>query len=503
MKKLILTSVFAVLTASMTIVMAQNQPKEYLGLPGDNLNLYAVMNLFQESETLEGFERSLNDGNTMINNLDLNGDNIVDYITVSDYVDGEVHTIVLRAALERNEYQDVAVFTVQKFSNGAVQIQLIGDEALYGRNYIIEPVYAETPNPGYIGTKTRKVKTTVVTTTYYEVAAWPLIRYIYLPTYVVWRSSWYWGYYPAYWQPWSPFYWHYYYGYHYNWHTHYYRYYRPWTYYRYPGYTAHYYTSIRKSSPTVIVNIQNNHYKTTYSRPELKSEGEAHYSRVQANRGTSNRHRETVNSQSRGNSAVHSGRTNTREGNVPGTGNRTSAAVRTRTENTQSPANNSGAVRKASTANERTVSGNTSGRKNEAARVSGSTGTKRTTSNPAAVRNTTTTRSTTPAPAERKAAVTSPQNRTSVNSSERKAATAPAVRNTPATNKPAATVTRPATRTTNVQKAATSRSSSVRQAPASGSKAPAQVRSSSSKSSSSDKKSSSQSENRSRPARSR
>ncbi|MFN2337336.1 MAG: hypothetical protein ABR560_10245, partial [Bacteroidales bacterium] len=91
----------------------------------------------QESETLEAFEKNINDENSRINNLDLNGDNMVDYITVTDYVDGDVHTIVLRTALSRNEYQDLAVFTVEKLRNGAVQIQLIGDEALYGRNYIV------------------------------------------------------------------------------------------------------------------------------------------------------------------------------------------------------------------------------------------------------------------------------------------------------------------------------------------------------------------------------
>ena len=136
MKKLICTSVFAVL-AAMATVSAQNDTEEYLGLPGDNLNLYAVMDLFQKSETLEAFERDLNAENSRINNLDLNGDNMVDYITVSDFADGDVHTIVLRTALSRNEQQDIAVFTVEKLRNGAVQIQLIGDEALYGRNYIV------------------------------------------------------------------------------------------------------------------------------------------------------------------------------------------------------------------------------------------------------------------------------------------------------------------------------------------------------------------------------
>ena len=57
--------------------------------------------------------------------------------------------------------QDVAVFTVEKYRDGSVRIQLIGDEALYGRNYIVEPIYAETPNPGYTG-RTRNNTTVTV-----------------------------------------------------------------------------------------------------------------------------------------------------------------------------------------------------------------------------------------------------------------------------------------------------------------------------------------------------
>jgi hypothetical protein len=289
MKKLVITSIIALLVAGWSIARAQEFPEEYLGLPGDNLNLYAVMKLFQESETLESFEKSLNGENSRINNLDLNGDNLVDYIMVYNYVDGDVHTIVLRTALSKKETQDIAVFTVQRFNDESVQIQLIGDEALYGKNYIIEPIYAEsreTPNPGYIGNAVPSRNVTVVKTTTYEVAAWPVVRYIYSPSYVVWRSSWHWGYYPAYWSPWSPFYWHTYYGYHYHWHHHYYAHYRPWHYHRYPRYRTYYYASVRNYSPTVIVNINSGNYRTTYSRPDLRREGEVLYARNNAGRNS-------------------------------------------------------------------------------------------------------------------------------------------------------------------------------------------------------------------------
>jgi hypothetical protein len=283
MKTQILSLIAALLILGSSALKAQDLPEEYLGLPGDNLNLYAVMNLFQNSETLESFERSLNDPETIINNLDLNRDNYVDYIMVHNYADGDINHIVLRVALNEQDYQDVAVFVVEKLRTDAVQIQLIGDEALYGPNYIVEPVYAETPNPGYTGgtVATQNVKTrrnvTVVTTTYYEVASWPVIVYMYRPTYVVYRSSYRWGYYPVYWHPWTPHYWHYYYGYHYNWYDHYYAYYRPWRHHRSNHYHRVYYTSVRNYSPTVVVNINKGVYKNTYSRPETRSEGEVVY----------------------------------------------------------------------------------------------------------------------------------------------------------------------------------------------------------------------------------
>jgi hypothetical protein len=287
MKKFISTSILAVLIASMTAVSAQNYSKEYLGLPGDNLNLYAVMKLFQESETLEAFERDLNDENSKINNLDLNGDNLVDYITVTDYVDGNAHTIVLRTALNPKEAQDIAVFTVQKFNEGSVQIQLVGDEALYGKNYIVEPIYAETPNPGYKGRTVYTDNVNVVTTTYYEVAAWPVIRFMYNPFYVSWHSSWYWGYYPVYWNPWRPYYWHYYYGYHYNWHNDYYAHYRHCDYNRYNHYDDHYYNGMRQHSSEVAHRVSEGHYASTYSHPEQRKEGESMYARTQASRRSS------------------------------------------------------------------------------------------------------------------------------------------------------------------------------------------------------------------------
>ncbi|MFZ2287001.1 MAG: hypothetical protein WAV93_08460, partial [Bacteroidales bacterium] len=276
MKKSIITSVLAVL-ATMATVSGQNFPKEYLGLPGDNLNLYAVMDLFRNSPTLEAFERDLNDRDTRINNLDLNGDWRVDYIAVSDYRDGNVHTIVLRAVLGRKDYQDVAVITVERLRRNKMRIQIIGDQALYGRNYVIEPLFAKHKKAKYYNDPVYYGRVNVGNNVWWDMYDWPVVVEIYSPYYSGWSSTWYWGYYPEYWDPWRPDYWDFYYGYHSGWNNHYYNHYHNIGVPRYHGYNDFYYHSIRRESPQVQRRVAEGNYRQTYSRPELRTEGQALY----------------------------------------------------------------------------------------------------------------------------------------------------------------------------------------------------------------------------------
>lgn len=278
MKKYIFT-IFLTVAASAISMQGHTQTPDYLGLPGDNLNLFAVMKLFQESQTLEVFERDLNNEDTHINNLDLDEDGRIDYIRVIDHPDGNFHTIVLQDALSPRDVQDVAVFTVERDRHGNVSIQLTGDEALYGRDYIVEPNYAdldynETPNPGYTYYNSSSRETIVVTrTTTVEIATWPLIRFMFLPTYVAWHSPWYYNYYPSYWHPWRPYYWHYYYGYHYNWDHYYYGHYRVYHYHRDPYWHDTYYSKRRSYSPVVTTRVESGSYRKTYSHPESRNAG--------------------------------------------------------------------------------------------------------------------------------------------------------------------------------------------------------------------------------------
>jgi hypothetical protein len=102
----------------------------------------------------------------------------------------------------------------------------------------------------------------------------------------MWSSSWDWGYYPSYWHPWHPLYWHYYYGYHYNWHPQYYGHYRQGHQNRYQGYNDFYYRDIRSHSAYVSARIKEGHYKSTYSHPEQRRDGEALYSEMYPDRNT-------------------------------------------------------------------------------------------------------------------------------------------------------------------------------------------------------------------------
>ena|GEM_PF-1156213 len=148
-----------------------------------NLDLNAVAALFAQSANLEVFEQALNreDG---ICNLDLNGDGYVDYLRVVEAEENGVHLVVLQAVLAQDIYQDVATIVAEKPAAQTTTVnyvQIIGDPYIYGRNYIIEPVFVRRP----------------------------LIFDIFWPTHYVavykpYRSPYIWGHMPAYYRPLPP-----------------------------------------------------------------------------------------------------------------------------------------------------------------------------------------------------------------------------------------------------------------------------------------------------------
>ena len=163
------------------------------GMPGDNFSLEGALELFKKSDSPEAFEKMLNAADGKVNNLDLNEDGETDYIRVIDKQQDDVHAFVLQAVVSENESQDVAVIEIEKNGDGQADVQIIGDEDLYGEQTIVEPHEEVKSNAG-----------TQVSNVNVNVWAWPAVRYVYAPGYRVWVSPWGWRARPMWWHPWRP-----------------------------------------------------------------------------------------------------------------------------------------------------------------------------------------------------------------------------------------------------------------------------------------------------------
>jgi len=185
---------------SQLVYSQADKEDELLGLPGDNLDLFAVLDLFQKSKTIEDFEKSLNDEKTGINNLDLNLDEKIDFIKVKTEQKDKDFSFILQVDVTEKEVQDVAVILLSRDKDDKVTLQIVGDKDLYGKNYVVEPqpsAPAVTPNPAYTGadpvTEAVPASTNVVV-----VQSAPIVQYVYSPVYVPYYPPYHYGYYPPY-----------------------------------------------------------------------------------------------------------------------------------------------------------------------------------------------------------------------------------------------------------------------------------------------------------------
>ena len=160
----------------------------------EDLDLKTVATLFGQAKDLEQFEQMLNNPDSAFSNLDLNGDGNVDYLRVIETADQNRHLVVIQAVLAKDIYQDVASIFVEKDPESeSVTVQVIGDEYIYGADYIIEPVYIYRPM---------------------------IYDWFWGPSWVCWHSPFYWDYWPTWWHPyhciahhlyWDHIYWHHHY----------------------------------------------------------------------------------------------------------------------------------------------------------------------------------------------------------------------------------------------------------------------------------------------------
>jgi len=195
--KTLLLGLTLFVSAGANAQLSATDESDSLGVIGDNLNLSAVLDAFKEAENVEAFEKTLNDPEGKLNNLDLNEDDEVDYIQVIDETEGDAHAFILRVDLDETESQDVAVIELEKTSENNAQIQIIGDEEIYGADYILEPQEDQAI------TKRAFIPQLIVI----NVWSWRCVRFVYAPTYRPWRSRHHWGNYPKWWRPWRPIAW--------------------------------------------------------------------------------------------------------------------------------------------------------------------------------------------------------------------------------------------------------------------------------------------------------
>lgn len=181
---------------------AQNTETDSTGFAGDHFNLKDALSLFEKAESLEAFEKALNQEEHHVNNLDLNEDGAIDYIRVVDHMEDDVHAIVLQVPLSANESQDIAVIEIEKTGAEEAQLQIIGMEEVYGSQTIIEPYEMEAEQNGNGPTAEWKMTRVII-----NVWAWPSVRFIYGPRYRRYVSPFAWSVYPRYWKPWRPYSW--------------------------------------------------------------------------------------------------------------------------------------------------------------------------------------------------------------------------------------------------------------------------------------------------------
>jgi hypothetical protein len=289
MKNRFISIFILICTISFSGFSQTENDEPLLGLPGDDLDLYAVLDLFQKSKTIEDFEESLNNEELGINNLDLNNDGYVDFIKVETQNDGDDYLFILQDPINEKETQDVAVISVSKDNDGNVSMQIIGDVTLYGKDYIVEPITkataSVTSNPGYVGND--PVTTNVQgTTEVIVVEAVPVVQYVYSPYYVHYYPTYYYGYYPYYYRRWTVTTVAIYRHRHYHHHNHYHH----GGHHHSPNYASHYNKSTRNSSSTVNNNIQSGNFNTAGkggSSPSTSQSGNSPNATSTSNKSTS------------------------------------------------------------------------------------------------------------------------------------------------------------------------------------------------------------------------
>ncbi len=101
----------------------------------DGLDLQAVGSLVKKAKNAEDLEKMLNNPGEAINNLDLNEDDKVDYIKVTEYGSGKSRGFSLTVEPQRGEKQEIATIDVESVNDKEANVEIHGNEQIYGHNH--------------------------------------------------------------------------------------------------------------------------------------------------------------------------------------------------------------------------------------------------------------------------------------------------------------------------------------------------------------------------------
>lgn len=113
----------------------------------ENLDLRAVGDIFKESDSAADFERRLNSDDG-VNNLDLNGDGYVDYISVNEYEDRDTgyRGFSLLDRFGGDAIQEIATIILDRTLNDGrgSRLYINGNDQIYGDDYVYRADWKDT-----------------------------------------------------------------------------------------------------------------------------------------------------------------------------------------------------------------------------------------------------------------------------------------------------------------------------------------------------------------------
>lgn len=137
----------------------------------DGLDLKLIGPLLKKAKDAETLEKLINDPAQGVNNLDLNEDDKVDYINVTEYGKGSNRGFSLTSDMGGGEIQEIATIQIEKKGDNA-DVQVQGNREIYGNNS-----YYHSHMPG--------------------IGSYLLMSYMFRP-HPFYYSRWGYGYYPPY-----------------------------------------------------------------------------------------------------------------------------------------------------------------------------------------------------------------------------------------------------------------------------------------------------------------